>query len=412
MSVTNILLILVLIDKIRSNPNKTQPASLSVTDVLKKLEAACGYDKSGTMNKIEVSGKYKVLGKGGFGTVFEMNPKMAFKIVTLKKTIDMTTPKYAQKINELMIEIDFMRFVTKEGRIYTKLDLDTDFESAEIYILKLYGCHFTKVGSGESVSLVKIGLRLEKLDISMEKYLIENSNLPVPHLVDLTKTIIRGLYQMHQYGFVHLDIKPDNVMLRNPFEPVLIDFGLVLRYENTETPMAIENIKMKKFNRRGIQGTPLYIDPMMFDSHFNFYNDVYSLGVMLTDYFKRVKKFQDLVDKKTHKTVLRFEDVIKPGFCTANASCFFKAEDSLRASYFQALIYWMTRQHYANRVYFDLAMEMLKEIEEKYYLDCNSGVIKDKNFICFRTKADYNQYKDEETKKYFSLRSAAQRLLL
>ena len=44
-------------------------------------------------------------------------------------------------------------------------------------------------------------------------------------LRDLLSPILEGLEQVHEAGFLHCDIKPGNIMLRDGVEPVLIDFG-------------------------------------------------------------------------------------------------------------------------------------------------------------------------------------------
>jgi serine/threonine protein kinase len=43
----------------------------------------------------------------------------------------------------------------------------------------------------------------------------------------LAKGLCHGLHHMHQRGFAHRDIKPDNILLQNVGgDPVIIDFGL------------------------------------------------------------------------------------------------------------------------------------------------------------------------------------------
>ena len=44
-------------------------------------------------------------------------------------------------------------------------------------------------------------------------------------LRSLILNIVDGLDQVHQYGFLHRDIKPVNLIIRNDGSPVLLDFG-------------------------------------------------------------------------------------------------------------------------------------------------------------------------------------------
>lgn len=68
--------------------------------------------------------------------------------------------------------------------------------------------------------------------------LIESRALDVPRVLDILDGIAAGLETMHAVGVGHLDVKPSNVILRDPdgragplppSEPVLVDFGLAGR---------------------------------------------------------------------------------------------------------------------------------------------------------------------------------------
>ncbi|MCB1957587.1 MAG: serine/threonine protein kinase, partial [Rhodocyclaceae bacterium] len=46
-----------------------------------------------------------------------------------------------------------------------------------------------------------------------------------PHLLQLANRLLDGLQLIHDAGFIHRDIKPDNIFLRENGSPVLLDFG-------------------------------------------------------------------------------------------------------------------------------------------------------------------------------------------
>lgn len=46
------------------------------------------------------------------------------------------------------------------------------------------------------------------------------------HSCQMGLRIAVGLQELHQEGFAHLDVKPDNVLLDEADNPVLCDFGL------------------------------------------------------------------------------------------------------------------------------------------------------------------------------------------
>ena len=41
-------------------------------------------------------------------------------------------------------------------------------------------------------------------------------------------SLVSGMAKMHQHRIMHIDLKPENLMLRNPFslDSVIVDFGL------------------------------------------------------------------------------------------------------------------------------------------------------------------------------------------
>lgn len=42
----------------------------------------------------------------------------------------------------------------------------------------------------------------------------------------MAKKLINILHDIHQQGVIHRDIKPDNIIITDSAEPILIDFGL------------------------------------------------------------------------------------------------------------------------------------------------------------------------------------------
>ena len=86
--------------------------------------------------------------------------------------------------------------------------------------------------------------------------------------------IASAVHHMHSLGFVHLDIKLDNILLDEFFNAKLADLGFSRCITNTH---GLTNIKV---------GTPNYIAPEVQDLETNcYYNgakaDVYSLGILL-----------------------------------------------------------------------------------------------------------------------------------
>lgn len=57
---------------------------------------------------------------------------------------------------------------------------------------------------------------------------------PLSHVREIGATVLRALGECHQAGFMHCDVKPENVMMKSPYsdtECCLIDFGAIRRPE-------------------------------------------------------------------------------------------------------------------------------------------------------------------------------------
>lgn len=65
-----------------------------------------------------------------------------------------------------------------------------------------------------------------------KEYVKKGDGLAEPQLKSLILSVIDGLDQVHQDGFIHRDIKPVNLIIRKDGSPVLLDFGSTRPVEN------------------------------------------------------------------------------------------------------------------------------------------------------------------------------------
>ncbi|NIM79531.1 MAG: protein kinase [Candidatus Aminicenantes bacterium] len=88
----------------------------------------------------------------------------------------------------------------------------------------------------------------------------------------ILKQVANALRYAHQEGFIHRDIKPDNILFRKDNTPVLVDFGIA-RPVHADTHLTATGM---------IIGTPHYMSPEQCKGEkIDAQSDLYSLGIVL-----------------------------------------------------------------------------------------------------------------------------------
>jgi serine/threonine-protein kinase len=86
----------------------------------------------------------------------------------------------------------------------------------------------------------------------------------------LLREVARGLAVAHQHGFIHRDLKPDNVIVGPDMRPRILDFGLALSLEEASREGG------------GFEGTPLYASPEQVRGQpLTTASDVFSFGSLM-----------------------------------------------------------------------------------------------------------------------------------
>src|SRR5262249_12476582 len=96
----------------------------------------------------------------------------------------------------------------------------------------------------------------------------------VEESVRLVEALARAVHQAHQFGIVHRDVKPSNVLLTGDGMPKLTDFGLAKRLDEDDAALTISG---------AIIGTPHYMAPEQAQGRREIGPavDIYGLGAML-----------------------------------------------------------------------------------------------------------------------------------
>lgn len=91
-------------------------------------------------------------------------------------------------------------------------------------------------------------------------------------LLQVTLGLLQGLAVLHEHGFLHLDIKPENILIRPGIDPLLLDFGAAQPYGKGEL-----------WRRPGKVRTPGFSPPEQYHHVFPLgpWSDLYALGATL-----------------------------------------------------------------------------------------------------------------------------------
>ena len=214
--------------------------------------------------QIILDNKYILLsrvGDGGFSKVYlakkindeNENKKYAIKILRSDKS-SVVDKRY------FSYEVDIFKELSKEKNKY----VPSLYDYGEGFISK----------DGKEINTKRLYLAIdyaEKKDLSL--YLDKTSDgFEEDYARLIFKKILEGIQFCHNAKICHLDIKMDNILLDENFDPIITDFGLSIKIEGKEAIL------------QHFRGSKCYIPPEMYvkgAKKISFKADIFSLGALL-----------------------------------------------------------------------------------------------------------------------------------
>jgi serine/threonine protein kinase len=223
----------------------------------------------------------EVIGKGGFGIVYRgFDSRDRKKVVAIKEVNE--NPSGSS---------DFMKYFLREVQVMSKMRHPAT--------LQLIGCQMPD--SRGHAQIIMEYCKNGTLSDILDKIFIKNMVVPDWNPTRRSKCVIgiaAGLLYIHSQGFIHRDLKPQNILLDDKFEPKICDFGRA-RVDSTEkSVMAL---------------SPLTSAPEAIDQVNTYTNkiDVYAYGVTLYLLFTKALRFDD--NKPFPKSNLVFMNKVRQG---------------------------------------------------------------------------------------------------
>lgn len=226
-----------------------------------EVKAILGAQENNSLSAYE---DLHTIGLGGFGAVYAatepgLERKLALKILR---------PRYRNQKERIQAFI-------REARITAQIAHPNIVPVHRIGVFDDAGLYFSmkRIG-GETLRAV-----LKKIQENRPGY---RKKYPLPRLLDIFEGACQGVFYAHQNGICHCDLKPENIMVGNFGEVLVMDWGMArdLPVENGGQKLQSADEDEKKH----LGGTPVFMAPEHLSLSSNkptVQSDIYALGCVL-----------------------------------------------------------------------------------------------------------------------------------
>jgi eukaryotic-like serine/threonine-protein kinase len=212
----------------------------------------------------------RVLGKGGFGTVYLAYDDQLQRMVAIK------VPH-----SNLISHPENAKAYLTEARTVANLD--------HPHIVPVFD-----FGSSVQFPCYLVSKYIDGTDLATA---LKQSRLSIHETVELVATVAEALHHAHKQGLVHRDIKPGNILLDKSGKPFVADFGLALREQDMGKGATFA-------------GTPAYMSPEQArgEGHrVDGRSDIFSLGVVMYELLVGHRPFRADTQAELMQQVTDFE---------------------------------------------------------------------------------------------------------
>jgi len=216
----------------------------------------------------------KILGEGGFGTVYLALDEQLGRPVAIK--------------------------VPRQRDSSDKAELDRIYEEARTAVELKHSSIVTVHDVGRTEEGIPFVV-MEYIDGQPLEDLLRSERLSHPEAAQLMAEIASAVHHAHTRGFVHRDLKPSNILLDGTKHPYVVDFGLTL-HEDTQASHAGE-----------YAGTLPYMSPEQVrgeSEHVDGRTDVWALGVILYEMLTGRRPFR--ADRRSELETKILSGTVKP----------------------------------------------------------------------------------------------------
>jgi serine/threonine-protein kinase len=119
--------------------------------------------------------------------------------------------------------------------------------------------------------------------------ILDRGRLPVREAIGVLAPVARALGAAHRAGFVHRDVKPENILVRGDGMPVLVDFGITRSIRQ----LSYNQATLEQLTSTGmLVGTPEYMSPEQIrGAELDGRSDQFSLAVVTFEALTGVRPF-------------------------------------------------------------------------------------------------------------------------